>query len=428
MAWLDSTNGWLSQQLGASTGLAGFPLLFLAGALASLLPCVYPLYPVTAAVLSHRGQRFVHPFTYYAGLTAVYFGFGIIASLTGGSFNEVLRLPATNLVIGGLLVMLALATAGLLHFPMWTGSGSVGGSGLGGTFAMGAGAGLLSSACVGPVVVSILVSIAAGTTEVSAATALLAATKMMLFGMGVGLPLLLIGVFGMALPKGGVWMVRVQQGFGILIAWFAMGYVFKGLSGAGFSEGTSWSLLAGVGLVAGAVFYAQAHENSIAERTKRTMLTVVGVVGFFVIGRSILGSTLATAAVGPSITQANPATETHGNLTWYLDKNAAYAVAARTGQPVFADFHGDWCTNCEAFQKQTLADKRLNDALARSVLLKVRDTTALFEEYRRDPRFPELKVGLPFFIITDAKEQLLYKTSDYTNSKEMALFLPEAEP
>ena len=56
----------------------------------------------------------------------------------------------------------------------------------------------------------------------------------------------------------------------------------------------------------------------------------------------------------------------------------------------------------------------------------MRDTTALLDEYKNDPRFPELKVGLPFFLITDAKQQLLYKTSDYTKSQEMALFLPPA--
>jgi thiol:disulfide interchange protein DsbD len=293
---------------------------------------------------------------------------------------------------------------------------------------MGAGAGLLSSACVGPVVVSILVSIAAGTSEVSLVTALLAATKMMFFGMGVGVPLLLIGVFGMALPKGGSWMVRVQQAFGALIAWFATGYIIKGLSGAGFDEGMSWSLLSGVALVAGAVFYAHGQESTVEERTKRAVLVVVGVIGFFVVGRSMLGVAPATASVAQGAGSLGaPATETHGNLTWHLDKKRAYDVAAQTGKPVFADFHGDWCTNCKAFQERTLADQQLNEALSRAVLLKVRDTTALFEEYRRDPRFPELKVGLPFFFITDAKDQLLYKTSDYTKSKEMALFLSEPE-
>jgi thiol:disulfide interchange protein DsbD len=115
-SWFEQANAWLAHQLGAATGLASFALLLLGGALASLLPCVYPLYPITAAVLSKRQSqlgRFAHPLVYYAGMAGIYFAFGIAASLTGGSFNEVLRLPAVNLAIAGLMVLLALATAAL---------------------------------------------------------------------------------------------------------------------------------------------------------------------------------------------------------------------------------------------------------------------------------------------------------------------------
>jgi thioredoxin:protein disulfide reductase len=57
------------------------------------------------------------------------------------------------------------------------------------------------------------------------------------------------------------------------------------------------------------------------------------------------------------------------------------------------------------------------------VLLKVYDSSDLFKEYRNDPRFPELKVGLPFFLITDTQGNLLYKTNDYLKTEEMQLFL-----
>jgi thiol:disulfide interchange protein DsbD len=57
------------------------------------------------------------------------------------------------------------------------------------------------------------------------------------------------------------------------------------------------------------------------------------------------------------------------------------------------------------------------------VLYKVYDTSLAFEAYKADPRFPELKVGIPFFIITDAAGNVLYKTSDYTQTDEMILFL-----
>lgn len=431
-SWLAHANEWLGHELAGSQGLTSFLLLLVGGVLASLLPCVYPLYPVTAAILGRRvGRlgRWEHPAIYYAGLATTYLSFGVIASLTGGSFNEVLRWPLVNLGIGALFIVLALATIGWLPFPE-VGHRLRSGRGGGrlGTFGMGAGAGLVSSACVGPVVVSILISLAAHTSQVSVGATLLAAGKMMLFGMGVGLPLLLIGGFGLVLPKGGAWMSRVQQLFGLLIVWFGVGYLRKGLTGLGFSDVAGGSLLAGALLVAGAVWLGQEPERTVAERTKRSLLTVAGVSGFLLMGHTVLASALPPAAwPGPAAgaVASAPAVETHGNLTWHLDKDAAYADAASRGKPVFIDFHGDWCTNCKAFSEKTLADAELNAALANVVLLKVRDGTSLFSSFAADPRFPELKVGLPFFVITDPLGSLLYKTSDFTKTSEMTLFLTD---
>ena len=59
------------------------------------------------------------------------------------------------------------------------------------------------------------------------------------------------------------------------------------------------------------------------------------------------------------------------------------------------------------------------------MLLKIQDTEPAFTEWQKDARFPELKVGLPFFVIMDVKGNLLYKTSDYTQTEDMLLFLQE---
>lgn len=153
---------------------------------------------------------------------------------------------------------------------------------------------------------------------------------------------------------------------------------------------------------------------------EKALLALVGVIGALMIARHILpggsekGSVIATSA---------PPQERKGNLTWFLDKEAAYRAAAVEGKHVFIDFHGDWCTNCKAFQEIVAKDAALNGALQRCVLLKVSDGSALFRSYRDDPRFPELKIGLPFFIITDADGNVIYKTSDYTRRDEMVLML-----
>jgi thiol:disulfide interchange protein DsbD len=117
------------------------------------------------------------------------------------------------------------------------------------------------------------------------------------------------------------------------------------------------------------------------------------------------------------------ATETKGQLTWYLNRDDAVKAAREQGKPIFVDFFAYWCANCKAFEHLTETNQALIAGLKNAVLLKIYDTDPEFKGFQNDTRYPELKVGLPFFIIMDADDHLIYKTSDYTRSEEMLLFL-----
>lgn len=421
-------NDWVGVELAESTGIGSYLFLFLGGAMASLLPCVYPVYPLTLNFLKNRSSsygKFAHPMAYYLGLVGIYLMFGIIASLTGGAFNEILRFPLANLSIGVLLFIMALATVDYLHLPLFGGQIDSEQQGLGGTILMGAGAGLLSSACVGPIVVSILIAIASNASGITFGLAAIAAIKMMLFGLGVGVPVLLLGVFGLALPKSGKWMLYVQWVFAVLIGYFAYGYLVKGLNGLGFSNQVAFYIFFGVVLLFMAAFRLQSKEKPKQQRVSLALYSLAGVIGFCLIAANLFSIGKGTAPTNhASMTNATlPNIEQKGELTWYLNKEEAYQKAAETGKLVFVDFHGDWCTNCKAFQKQTQTDEALNAALQNAVLYKVYDTSSAFEKYRNDQRFPELKIGLPFFLITDSKENVIYKTNDFTKTENMQLFL-----
>ena len=207
-SFVSDMNDWIGNQLSSeSSSSLSYLFLLIGGLAASLLPCVYPLYPITISILKARGneqKRILHPMVYFLGIISMYFVFGIIAGATGGVFNEVLRLPFTNLSIAVILILLGLSTAELLHIPIFSGSSADNKQkGAVGTYIMGLSAGLLSSACVGPVVVSILIGIASNTTVVNVSSVLAASLKLLVFGIGVGMPFLLIGVLGAKLPKAG---------------------------------------------------------------------------------------------------------------------------------------------------------------------------------------------------------------------------------
>ncbi|MDO9104515.1 MAG: cytochrome c biogenesis protein CcdA [Methylovulum sp.] len=428
---LSAMNAWVDGQLASNqSSLAAYAFLMLGGLLASLLPCVYPLYPITASIIAGRSQgdvpRALHPALYYVGLASIYFLFGLIAAATGGAFNELLRLPVTNLLLALLFLVLALATAGFLHVPLFSGNGLGDKTpGLAGTFLMGMGAGLLSSSCVGPFVVGILVGIASQTDGLTLYATLIAALKMLAFGLGLGIPFLLIGLFGVRLPKSGSWMKYVQWALGALILYFTYAYLEKGLSGYGFKPEHIQLVFFGALLLLFSLYHVWEGENMHGfRRMEKSLFTLFALVGGLVLAQGVFTSS-ATATIAAPTSTAAIATETKGELTWYLNREDAVKAAREQGKPIFVDFFAYWCANCKEFEHLTETNRELIDGLKKVVLLKVYDNDPEFKVFQNDPRYPELKVGLPFFVIADADDHLIYKTSDYTRTDEMLLFMAE---
>jgi len=425
---LSAVNSWIEGGLASSHGsMLSYGFLFLGGILASLLPCVYPLYPITATVVSGRSTgarlRWLHPLAYYGGLASMYSLLGFIAGASGGAFNAAMRLPAVNLLLAATFLILALATAGFLHLDVF-GARQIDDSkpGLAGTVFMGMAAGFLSSACVGPFVVSILIGIASTAEHFAIGAAFMAGLKMLAFGLGVGVPFLLIGLGGARLPKSGAWMRYVQWVLGALIGYFSFVYLEKGLSGYGFAE-SAVQLIFISGLLFIFAAYKLQPEAAGFERLPRALYALLAVVTALSLARGLLPAPQASSSTVANIADSGPAMERKGNLSWYLKKEDAFAAAKRAGKPVFVDFFGSWCANCKEFEALTQSNKELNAGLANVVLLRIQDTVPEFEEWKNDKRFPELKVGLPFLVILDADGNLLYKTSDYTRIEEMLLFL-----
>ena len=422
-------NSWIEGKLaGDNTSIASYFFLFLGGLLASLLPCVYPLYPITANVIKARGagsSRFLHPLSYFLGLATMYLVFGIVASFSGGAFNQVMRLPVTNLLIGIIIIIIGISAAGFIHISLFGGQTDTNNKGVFGTFFLGMGAGLLASSCDGPVVVSILIGLASSMGDTfSLSMAIAVAFKMLSFGLGLGIPFLLIGVFGVSLPKSGKWMMYVQYALGVVIIYFGWTYIEKALQIYNFSSEAIQFIGIGSLIIVLSTFYFQSKERMIEERVKRSLLILSSIVGALVLVRGMIPiSSAANTTHSQSIVQEAPKFEKKGKLTWYLDKEAAYAEANRTGKNVFIDFYANWCTNCKAFDKMTNEDETLIASLENAVLLKIYDTTPDFKKYSEDSRFPELKVGLPFFVITSTQGDLIYKTNDYMKTEEMGMFL-----
>jgi thioredoxin:protein disulfide reductase len=370
-------------------------ICLLGGLLAAATPCVYPMIPITAKILSgwggpdHRGTA--RPAAVYLlGVTAIYFALGFIEALSGDVFNVLLRQPWVILLFAGVFAALGLSLFGAfeLNLPSrWTNRlTSVGGGGRGkwaGLFLMGAGAGLVISPCVGPMVFAILLHVmdasADGASSGTVATAAYGGALVAAFGAGVGLPLFVVGALSRRLPKPGGWMVWVKYLFGLVILGVAFWYAHKGLQTARADGGALAAGLAGFGAAVTAAGVLLLRRNAAgpgAPRRPRTIRWLTGISLLMVAVALFIFCFTRPGVYGTRPDRIAPAAgeELRGRLRWHRRSEPALTEAARLRRPIFVDFYGDWCANCQAFDAMTERDPALEAALSGVVLLRIHDT------------------------------------------------------
>lgn len=218
--------------------LIALPLLFLGGVLASFLPCIYPMIPITAAVVggqsvgaSARPRRLALALSlsYATGLAAVYATLGLIAGLTGSLFGSISSSPWAYFTMANLLVLAALAMFDVIPIRLpasWMQRAATAGTGgrIAGTFAMGAASGLVAAPCSAPVMIGVLAWVS---TTQSAALGFL---YLFVFSLGMTTLLIVVGLSAgavSALPQSGVWMKWVKRAFGLVMLGVAEYYLIK---------------------------------------------------------------------------------------------------------------------------------------------------------------------------------------------------------
>src|SRR6185436_7144944 len=145
--------------------LTAIPLVFLAGVLTSLTPCVYPMIPITAAIVGGTSVGEIAPprsrvalltLAYVVGLALAYSILGLIAGLTGTIFGTISTNPWLYFAMANLLLLAALAMLDVLpvRVPaaiLARASTAGGGGRVGGAFVMGTMSGLVAAPCLAPV-------------------------------------------------------------------------------------------------------------------------------------------------------------------------------------------------------------------------------------------------------------------------------------
>ena len=217
------------------------PLVFLAGVLTSLTPCIYPMIPITVAIVGgdavgadgvrerRRGRTVALTLAYVVGLALVYASLGLFAGLTGSLFGAVSTNPWLYFAMANVLILAALAMlevipvrvpAALMRRAATAGTGGR----IGGAFLMGAMSGLVAAPCSAPVMAAVLTWVS------TTGSAALGFAYLFVFSLGMTALLVAIGLSSgtlARLPRAGAWMVWVKRIFALVMLGVAEYYLIE---------------------------------------------------------------------------------------------------------------------------------------------------------------------------------------------------------
>ena len=437
----------------ARRGLIPFlAVVFGFGLLMSLSPCIYPMIPITLAVIGAQSQEkgalrgLIMSVTYVVGMALVYAVMGALSATVFSGITAFMQSPAVLVPIAVLLVVLSFSMFGAfeLQAPAFLrdrlqGPGGGTRGGLVGVFAMGLVAGLVASPCVGPFLAALLLWVA------TTGDWVLGFVSLFTFGIGMGLLLIGVGTFPALLgtmPRSGGWMDTIKKGMGLLL--LAMAFYFV-RPGSVLPEHVFYPLV-GITTILTAVFMgafdALAPEAGWWPRTLKGLGLAVFVAGLYFLAGSFVRhgflmpsplpgasdgghpaarqeAPLATAPAATAAATAAADVPLPEQVAWtkiHTGENVQAFLAARrreakeAGRPMMIDFWAQWCVYCKKLDKMVWNVPAVVAEAQRFDTIKIDATepddaemTALKEEFRVP--------GLPRVIFIDSRGEVLHARS-----------------
>ncbi|MFM0173605.1 protein-disulfide reductase DsbD [Paraburkholderia sediminicola] len=370
-----------------------------AGLLMAGTVCMYPLIPIVTAVIGGTREHaplwrgFVLSFTYVQGLAITYSVAGTIAALIGIPLVAVTQKPWVLAGFGLLMVVFALGMFGVFRLQLptnWqtriaTWSNRLPGGRIFPVFVMGMLSALIVGPCSTPALAGALLYIANSHDVVGGALALY------VMGLGIGIPLLLVGTFGARiLPRSGHWMVGIQNVLGVMLLAAALWFVYSLLPG--------WLLMAlvallltGCGMMLRAIDPLPPDAPGIFRVGKAlgVLLLVAGVTEFIGVAS---GNFDVLTPLGGVMRASSASGNADGKSTAQFEtirSNAELdqALQAASGRPVMVDFYADWCISCKELERFTFTDPRVLSEFAHWKLLRIDVTKNAAEDTAMLRRF-----------------------------------------
>lgn len=364
---------------------------FLLGLGLAFTPCVLPMLPLLSAIVIGSQQRpnmwraLGLSVVYVQGMALTYTLLGLVVAAIGLPFQVALQHPAVMIGLSVIFVLLALSMFGLFNLQLpasWQTkltllSQRQQAGAFGGVFLMGMIAGLVASPCTSAPLSGALLYVA------QSGDLLTGALTLYLLALGMGVPLILITLFGnKILPKSGMWMETVKKLFGFVMLALPVFLLSRILPEIWAPR--LWALL-------GTAFFVW----FALQMPKQGIGQLVRIVFFG--AAMVCVQPLQQWLWGTEVMQPKNAQAVFKRI--HNTAELQQALADNSKPLVMLDLYADWCVACKEFDHQTFNDPEVQQAFEEVLLLQVDMTQNSPENQALMAQY--LVLGLPTILFFD---------------------------
>lgn len=377
---------------------------FLGGLLAILMPCIWPIIPMTVSFFMHRSgnkkDSVKDAILYGTSIIVIYLALGLIITLAfgGNKLNELSTNAVFNIFLFVLLVVFALSFFGWFEIKLpskWNNAvdnKASQTSGIISIFLMAFTLVLVSFSCTAPIIGLLLAEIST--------TGNILGPIFGMFGFAFAFALVfslfaLFPNFMKSLPKSGSWMAKIQ----VVLAFIELAFAFKFLSVADLAYGwhildrevflSVWIVifaLLGAYLVGWLKFPIDEIGGDLKKPSSVPSI-MLGMCSFVLVVYMIPGlwgaPCTAVSAFAPPLYTQDFNLNKNEVRAQYHDYEQGMAAAKAAGKPVLLDFTGFGCVNCRKIEAEVWTDPTVGRILNQDYILIslfVDDKTALPEQ------------------------------------------------
>ncbi|RFZ81421.1 DUF255 domain-containing protein [Mucilaginibacter terrenus] len=379
---------------------------FLGGLAAIIMPCIYPLLPLTVSFFTkkagNRAKGIAHSVIYGLSIIIIYVALGLIITLLFGSdaLNALASNGVFNIFFFLLLVVFAISFLGAFEITLPSSLANKldqnsDKGGLAGIFFMAATLVVVSFSCTGPIIGTLLVEAA------SKGHRLAPAIGMFGFSFALALPFTIFALFPSmlkSLPKSGGWLNSVK----VVLGFLELAFALKFLSNVDlayhwnlFHREIFLSLWITIGVLLGLYILGKlkfSHDSEVPYVTIPRLFFSIIVFAFVVYmvpglwgaplksisaflppegtqdfnlsqlpdsGATSSGSTAVTSSIKERKYASNYISNKIRGLDPWYDYDQALQVSKELHKPILIDFTGFVCVNCRKMEADVWSDKEV---------------------------------------------------------------------